>query len=146
MIDDQRGRPSPPHAGRLEPHPEPPIDLTRRTLPWFDIGTTPQPWCRIHRASRGPIHFGRSPDGRFNAPAREFGVLYLATDPFGAFVETLGQVIGNGVVALSDVAARSLCWATTIRPLALVDLTGAGLVRIGADARLCTGGHALAQR
>jgi hypothetical protein len=128
------------------PHPEPPTDLPARSLPWFDLATKLLPWYRPHSATRAPLFFGRAPDNRFNAPGGEFGVLCLAADPFGAFIETYGQTTGHNQITTTELTGRSLCRVSTSRPLALVDLTGAGLARIGADARLCTGDHALARR
>lgn len=128
------------------PHPEPPADLPERQLLRFDPATAPPPWYRLYPAGREPLYFGRTPGGRFNAPNGRFGVLYLATDPFGAFIETYGQATGIDEITFTELAGRHLCRILVTRPLALVDLTGAGLARIGADARLSTGEHALARR
>ena len=35
-------------------------------------------WCRIHPVKHDPLYFGRKPRNRFDAPAKEFGVLYVA--------------------------------------------------------------------
>ena len=42
--------------------------------------------------------------------------------------------------------ARGLARIESNRPLRLVDLTGAGLARLGADERLCAGDYDVAQR
>ena len=133
-------------AGIPGPHPGPPDTLHERGLPRFDIAGAPPPWFRLYPVGHDPLHFGRHPRGRFNAPAGEFGVLYLATDPFGAFIETYGQATGVREITPAELAIRALCRIATARPLALADLTGPGLARIGADARLCTGDHEISRR
>jgi hypothetical protein len=47
---------------------------------------------------------------------------------------------------MSHVAERCLTHIEAVRRLTLVDLTGPGLARLGADERLCAGDHAVAQR
>jgi hypothetical protein len=71
--------------------------------------------------------------------------LYLAKQAEGAFIETFGQTTGVRVVAQAELALRSISFLEC-RSLRLVDLTAAGLARIGADNRLCDGDHQLAQR
>ena len=44
---------------------------------------------RIHRRHRAALHFNRSPEGRFNAQAEEFGVCYFGDTLACAFLETL---------------------------------------------------------
>jgi hypothetical protein len=127
------------------PHPDPPSDLANRRLPIAVIpaGT---PWCRCHRSIHEALYFSRSRLGRFNAPGGEFGVLYVGADVSCAFIETLGQATGENVVTRSALSARTLTRVEARRPLRLVDLRGAGLARLGADGRLCTGDHANGQR
>lgn len=132
-----------PDGSRPEPHPEPPPDLAGRPLPLRDGSG---PWYRCRGAGHGPLHFGRTATTRFAAPAGQFGVLYAATDPYGAFIETFGQSTGRNLVSTSALAARLLTRIESARTLALVDLTGPGLARIGADGRLGDGDHAVARR
>ena len=106
----------------------------------------PGPWMRIHRTLLAALYFGSSRDGRFDAPAGEYGVLYLAADAHCAFVETFGQSTGINTVTTDALAERSLSRVEAARPLRLVDLTGSGLARLGADERLCAGDHLVAQR
>ena len=76
-------------------------------------------------------------------------MLYIAVDAHGAFIETFGQQLGRTSVDLDELNARRLAEITTSRTLHLVDLTGAGLPRIYADARLTSqtsGGYDLLQR
>jgi hypothetical protein len=126
-----------------DPHPEPPDDLPARSLPTFE---QPGPWIRIHQIRHQPIHFGRSGYSRFDAPAGEYGVLYAGSDAHCAFVETFGQSTGARLVTTSALQDRAIARIVSARPLRLVDLTGSGLARIGADERLCAGDHCLAQR
>jgi hypothetical protein len=127
-----------------EPDPEPPLDLAARALPLAAL-LDPPFWYRLHSIDRAPLQFNPTSRGRFNATNGEFGMLYLAADPFGAFVETFGQVLSLNIPEMS-LRDRLLSRVAPTRPLDLVDLTGGGLARIGADARLTSGDHALAQR
>jgi hypothetical protein len=125
-------------------HPEPPAALQQRPLP---LVSAAGPWYRLHDAERDPLYFGRTSLFRFDAPAGEFGALYLAGDPQGAFVETFGRLeTGGSLVTTAALARRCLTRVTSQRPLQVVDLTGAGLRRIGADNRLSTGDYQIAQR
>lgn len=104
------------------------------------------PWVRSHARGRDPIFFGRSGQTRFDAPAGQYGVLYVAADAQGAFVETFGRRLGVRLLYLRDFVSRELTLVTAARPLRLVDLTGPGLSHIGADARLTAADYALSQR
>jgi len=122
----------------VQPHPEPPPDLPAHELP---LVTLEQPWWRFHQCRFGAVHFGRSGNSRFDppqGPQGTYSVLYAATDVHGAFIETLGRVTGQNRVDMQTLREIRLALLETARPLNLVDLTGAGLARIGADARLCT--------
>jgi hypothetical protein len=124
-------------------HPEPPADLDRRSLP---IIATHSPWFRIHQSRYAPLFFGRTGRYRFDAPVAEFGVLYAGNDAYCAFIETFGHSLDIRVVPMDELKRRELSRLTANRSLRLVDLTGAGLARLGADNRLCTGDYLLAQR
>ena len=132
----------PPSPERPGPHPQPPADFPHRQLPIARIASS---WSRIYRCRHNPVHFGRDRLNRFDDPEEEFGVLYVAGDEYCAFAETFGQSTGINTVTVSALSERCLCRITARQPLALVDLTGEGLLRIGADDRLCTGDHAVAQ-
>lgn len=103
------------------------------------------PLIRIHRVAKDPAFWGRTGENRFDAPAAEFGVLYASTDHHGAFIETFGDALDRIVTAA---ALRVRGWARVepLRALRLVDLTGQGLAHIGADERLCSGEHGVAQQ
>jgi hypothetical protein len=102
------------------------------------------------------MYFNTGRIGRFNAPNGEYGVLYLGADPFCAFIETFGQAMrrndrGLSLISEQDLAERCLCRIDVKPghgPFRLVDLTGEGLARIGADNRLntTTSDRALPQR
>lgn len=100
----------------------------------------------MHRREYDPLYFGSSRLARFDAPAGEYGILYLGCDWHCAFIETFGQATGVRVVTLKALADRRLSTVAASRPLRLVDLTGPGLARLGADERLCAGDYAVAQR
>jgi RES domain len=117
-------------------HPEPSADLARRKLP---LATFRGPWYRIHRSRLAPLHFGNSGGNRFDAPNKEFGVLYAGRDTHCAFIETFGHATGVRLVEARELSQRGLAELTPRRPLRLVDLRGAGLARIGADASLTAG-------
>jgi hypothetical protein len=95
-------------------------------------------WYRIHRTAYGPVYYGKHCVYRFDDPDRVFGVLYMASRDYGAFVETLGRLDGDRRYPLlrDDLASRSLAVLEAITPLVLVDVTGKGLARAGADSRL----------
>lgn len=124
-------------------HPLPPSDLNSRGLP---LVASSGPFLRMHDATKGALYFGRTGRYRFDAPAGQYGVLYCGDDPHCAFIETFGHDTGINVVSLSDLRARSLARIELQRPLSLVDLTGAGLARIGADNQLCDGDYTIAQQ
>ena len=126
-----------------DPHPEPSESLHTWDLPLIEAEP---PWYRCHRIARDAIYFNTGRIGRFNAPNGEYGVLYLGTDPFCAMIETFGQAMrrderGLSLISERDLTQRCLC-RVEARPehasFRLVDLTGAGLARIGADNRLNT--------
>jgi hypothetical protein len=85
------------------------------------------------------MHFGRTPLNRFDAPAGEFGVLYVARDAHGAFIETFGHETGVRYVTENELRNRAIGVISTRRPLRLADLRAEGLARMGADAQLTSG-------
>ncbi|MGH7822042.1 MAG: RES family NAD+ phosphorylase [Candidatus Binatia bacterium] len=133
----------PPEA-RPGPHPEPPSDLENRRVP---VREFPGPFYRLHRRDHEPLYFGATGENRFDDSERRFGVLYAANDELCAFIETYGRMTGTNTVTVSSIGARALARIDSSRSLRLVDLPGPGaLPRIGADARLTAGDHAVAQR
>ena len=133
----------PDNAGRPGLHPLPPADLNGRSLLVIEEFRI---WKRIHRSAYNPIFFGKTGSSRFDDSHGEFGVLYLDGDAHCAFIETFGQATGSNTVTQSELEKRSISSISTKRPLILVDLTGPGLARIRADARLLAGEHSVAQQ
>lgn len=105
-----------------------------------------QRWYRIHGRDRDPLFYGRSGANRFDSPADEYGVLPVGTDAFCAFIETFGHVAGRRRVTSTQLNTRSLAIIDSASVLRLVDLTGPGLARLGADERLCAGDYDAAQQ
>jgi hypothetical protein len=126
------------------PHPEPPPDFHRRTLPIVAQGGS---LFRTHPHTAPPFYFGRTGRNRFDDPLGQYSVLYAARDAFGAFIETFGQQTGVRSVGVGDLKNRRLTEFYPASPLLRVDLVGPGcLARIGADSRLFAGSRAVAQR
>jgi hypothetical protein len=127
------------------PHPDPPAELLTRQLP---ISTAGHSWFRLHRADRACLFFGCTGLNRFDAPDGEYGVLYLGDTPHCCFVETYGRSdrATHRIVTRQELTERRLSSVAFTRPLRLVDFSGHGLARIGADNRLGTGDYLVAQR
>jgi hypothetical protein len=101
-----------------------------------------QTWRRFHPCGRDAVHFGCTGHNRFDAPGCPKGAyraLYAAADAHGAFIETLGRATGNNRVDMRTLRETCLAKIESTRPLDLVDLTGAGLAHVGADAELWAG-------
>jgi hypothetical protein len=127
-------------------HPEPPSDLDGRS-PLLLTVTPGTLFSRIHNRTKRPVFFGKTGGNRFDAPDASFGVLYVGFDEYCAFIETFGQDTGNRIVTRRALEQRHLAHLELTEPLNLIDLVASGgLARIGADARLLSGSHAIAQR
>jgi len=126
-------------------HPDPPADLARRQLPIKNISVETSLF-RVYQAKYNSIYFGRSGQSRFDAPSNEYGVLYLATDEFCAFRETIGRLSQYRLITQTLLAQRRLAEIQSQKELILVDLTGAGLTKLDADGRLLTGDYSIAQK
>lgn len=127
-------------------HPEPHGDLAGRSPLTFTIakGTT---ICRLHNRRKPPLFFGKTGQNRFDSPDGTFGVLYAGMDEHCSFIETFGQSTGIRVVTRSALDKQHLSFLEPKQPLLLMDLArSGGLARIGADTRLLSGSHAIAQR
>ena len=118
-------------------HPYPPPNFPKMALPFTKCRG---PWFRLHYRRKGPLVFNWGNNYRFNAPSGEFGILYLSYDANGAFIETFGWNTGKKkAISYTELNNRLLEKVISKNELNLVDLTGEGLARIGADARVCTG-------
>jgi hypothetical protein len=103
------------------------------------------PWFRSHELRHGPLYYGKTGLNRFDAPAQQYGTLYLAADLHSAFIETFGRQLGVRRLSMAHLASRVFTQVAQSRPLHLVDLTGPGLSLIGADSRLTSGSYDLSQ-
>jgi hypothetical protein len=127
-------------------HPEPPGDLetSEPLLAELSMGTI---LSRLHARGRSPLFFGRTGGNRFDSPDRSYGVLYAGLDEYCSFIETFGQITGIRTVTSTALEGRHLAHVELLRPMKLIDLSNSGgLARVGADARLFSGSHAVAQR
>jgi len=131
---------------RPGPLPPPSASIQQAPLPIIEIN---QAWYRSHLIGEPPTrrstkHAG--PRWRFDDPDGVYTVLYVASDPEGAFVETFGQLMAAPQdlprsITSHILASRALTEMHPGQALRLVDITGAGLARIGADSRLFAGDH-----
>lgn len=127
-------------------HPEPPSDLATRDplLAEMPVGFI---LSRLHAKGKTPLFFGRTRGNRFDSPDSSYGVLYAGLDEHGSFIETYGQTTGIRTVTESALDGRHLAHLKLLSPMRLIDLSNSGgLARIGADSRLFSGSHAVAQR
>jgi hypothetical protein len=93
-----------------------------------------------------PVFFDKTPTrSRFNDPEGRYGVLYVAEALEGAYIETVQNHIPARVIPRTDLEGRVMARLRFPRPLRVVDLTGAGLARLGLDNRVSTMGHAEAR-
>lgn len=124
-------------------HPEPKADFSKEVLP---IKVINRDLLRIHESSFGALFFGKTARNRFDAPDRSYGVMYLGLDEHCCFIETFGQATGHKLVTATELSKNSIATINLKRKINLVDITGSGLAKLGADGRLTTGPHALARR
>ena len=121
--------------------PPPPTSLDDRDL--LIIGCR-EALFRIHRVDQDPAFSGKTGLNRFDAPAGEYGMLYAAIDHHAAFIEVFGDALER-TVRSTFLSERGWARVEPSRELRLVDLSGPGLAQIGADERLCSGEHHVAQ-
>lgn len=141
-------------TGGPKPLGDPPSDLSERPLP---LETYSGPAYRVHWLGHDPVRFGKDKRWRFDDPLGQYGVMYAAQTPEGAFAETLlpppgiltptvTLILGSVPVAATTIAVHGLASVTCNTPLQCVDLTGERLASIGADASIATGPWSTAQR
>jgi chromosome partitioning protein len=115
------------------PPSELPIRILNQNTPLF----------RIHNRDYGALHFNRY-QTRFASPEGEYGVLYATLDVYAAFLEVI-RTIESKIVPVDILKRRSLSKLYPQRDLKLVNISGIGLVSIGADSRIYTGSYQISQ-
>lgn len=115
-----------------------PPDFDRRTL---HLVRRSGPWQRLHPETYAALYFGMSRENRFDDPKSEFGVLYVAEDEFGAFVETFLRDPKLTLVARDELVKRRMSQIEASANLSLIDLTGKGLQRAGVTGEISTAPH-----
>ncbi|NEJ20367.1 RES domain-containing protein [Rhizobium leguminosarum] len=97
----------------------------------------------MHRKIHGAIFFGpqpgSTPQGRFDAPAGQYRLLYAAQRLEGAFVETVLRRPANRIVRRAFVEERMWTPHRLQRPLVLAKLMDEGLLFHGVDASISAG-------
>lgn len=143
-----------PSAGGPEPLGNPPEDLGQRALPLRPYSDVVY---RVYWFGQDPMYFGKTRVWRFDDPLGEYGVMYAAVTPEGAFAETLlprpgvltpTALAAGGSVPVSGtmIDAHGLAQVTCTSPLQCVDLSGEHLASVGADARIATGPWRISQQ
>ena len=98
---------------------------------------------RIHAQARSALWFGpargQPPIHRFDDTAGRFRVCYFGTTLEVCFAETFLRNPPIRILALDDLAGRSVATLEVRRDLTLVPLRGSSLARLGVTAELATG-------
>lgn len=98
---------------------------------------------RVHQKIHGAIFFGpapgATPQGRFDAPAGQYRLLYVAQRLEGAFVETVLRRPANRIVRRAFVEERMWTPLRLHRQLVLAKLMDEGLLFHGVDASISAG-------
>jgi len=143
MSEDRTNRRPPSRGGGPRPLPGP-KEIATKPLP---IRSWSAPTYRICKVHRDPVYYGKNATYRFDAPGQEYGVMYVAETPEGAFVEACIRERPRGnLFSLSYFEERKLTEISFPSSLSLVDLTGPGLSLLGVDNRLTSGSYRVAQR
>jgi hypothetical protein len=100
-------------------------------------------WMRIHLQGTNALWFGPGPGGqpihRFDDPAGGFRVCYLGMGAEACFAETFLRNPPVRILALDDLAGRSVATVEVRRELRLVTMLGASLARLGVTAEMASG-------
>jgi hypothetical protein len=91
------------------------------------------------------LYFDRSGKGRFDSTAQGYGILYVGADVYASWIECYGRTHGAKGVSESALRQRNLYAIDSQRELVFADVTGNGLVKMGADARLSSGSYVVAR-
>jgi hypothetical protein len=118
-------------------HTPPPPDLDDRK-PLIHNLKAGEIWYRSHQIAHEPVFFGKKKSQRWDAPAGDYGVLYLGADKFCAFMESIGRgVLTTRFVPKSVLQLRGLSKIRIKRALRLIDMASSGgLTRLGAEGAL----------
>jgi RES domain len=135
--------PTPPEDP-LIPHPAPPKNFQARGLPTISSQGT---WYRLNaKEFSSSLYFDRTGKGRFDSPAQGYGILYVGEDVYASWIECYGRSHGARGVSETTLRQRDLYEIESQRPLIFADVTGSGLVKLGADARLSSGAYTTARQ
>jgi hypothetical protein len=100
-------------------------------------------WMRIHAQAKNALWLGpgsgRQPIHRFDDPAGRFRVCYPGTALEVCFAETLVRNPPVGILALDDLAGRSIATVEMRRDPRLAPIHGSSLARLGVTAELASG-------
>ena len=106
-------------------------------------------WMRIHAQARNALWFGpgsgRQAIHRFDDPTGRFRVCYLGTTIEVCFAETFLRNPPVRILALDDLAGRSIATVEVRRDLRLVPMHGSNLARLGVTAELASRIHVVAR-
>lgn len=118
-----------------------PIRLPRNP-PLVEVPITQVLW-RVHRLEHDPLWFGPAtghrPQGRFDAPAGEYGTCYFGATPGVTLLETLVRGLSIPIIARSALRARGLSAVAVAEPLRMLQLEGKGLSSFGVSAHEISG-------
>jgi hypothetical protein len=107
-------------------------------------------WMRIHAQGRNALWFGpgsgRQPIHRFDDPEGRFRVCYFGTTLEVCFAETFLRNPPVRILALDDLAGRSIATVEASRDLRLVPIHSPSLARLGVTAELASGSDYVASR
>jgi len=133
----------------------PPADLAQRRPEWYSWPQGRPLWCIADGKGRYARRFGEMRSfeplrsARFDPHPEPPGispsekVLYVAGDLLTAIAERYQR---SRAVILGEATSPIVYSWSTMRPLRLVDLTGAGATRLGASQALTTGPRSVARR
>jgi hypothetical protein len=100
-------------------------------------------WMRIHAQTKSALWFGpgsgRQPIHRFDDRTGRFRVCYLGTTLEVCFAETFLRNPPVRILALDDLAGRSIATVEVRRDLRLVPIHGSSLARLRVTAELASG-------
>src|SRR5580692_11191198 len=121
----------------MAPQPTPP-----KRLPLTSVRVGAR-WMRIHAQARNALWFGpalgRPAIHLFDDPAGRFRVCYFGTTIEVCFAETFLRNPPVRILALDDLAGRSIATVEVRRDLRLVPIYGSSLARLGVTAELASG-------